>query len=83
MMDEDFRGDDDYMCGLRIPCAMLLDSNEAHWYRLQDEETVKDPTLASLVRVDKPQQRQLSCPLGAILIETDCKVRFNPILIQF
>lgn len=74
IFDEDFHGDDDYMCGLKIPVATLLNTNESHWYRMQDEDTLRDPEMAACVTVDKPQQRALSCPLGALLLQTDCQI---------
>lgn len=74
MYDEDFRGADDYMCGLRIPVTKLLNSDASHWYRLQDEETVNDPDAAATVIVDKPQQRALLCPFGALMLQTACKI---------
>ena len=78
MYDEDFNGQDDYMCGLRIPVATLLNTEESHWYRLQDEETVNDPDMATAGVVDKPQQRALSCPCGALLLQTSCKIESAP-----
>ena len=72
--DEDYK-EDDFMCAVSIPVTGLLQPNkkvEELWYKLHGQRSYKD---ASPEIVDSSLMRDLTCPLGALLIGKRCRLQ--------